>query len=147
MHDIPGIAACNFLCFPKEDPCDHYYYEECLVFWPRLFYVAADYRTGRILGYVIAMMGGERHGYILYLGVRPTHRQQGIAEKLMTTAENAMEREYGSGHVSLCVRTKNVAAINLFTEKLGYKTQDTTPEFYDNGEDAYVMGKKISRSS
>ncbi|KAI3992323.1 hypothetical protein MKX01_030044 [Papaver californicum] len=131
MHDIPGIATCNFVCFPEEDPCDHYYYEECLVFWPRLFYVAADYRTGR-----------ERHGYILYLGVRPTHRQQGIAEKLMTTAENAMEREYGSGHVSLCVRTKNVAAINLFTEKLGYETQDTTPEFYDNGKMLMLWEKK-----
>ncbi|KAI3992322.1 hypothetical protein MKX01_030043 [Papaver californicum] len=139
MHDIPGIQACNFLCFLEEDPRDSCYYQD--FFWPRLFYVAADYRTGHILGYVIAMMGGERHGYILYLGVRPTHRQQGIAEKLMTTAENAMEREYGSGHVSLCVRTKNVAAI-LFTEKLGYETQDTTPEFYDNGKMLMLWEKK-----
>ncbi|KAI3947718.1 hypothetical protein MKX01_034383 [Papaver californicum] len=132
MHDIPGIAACNFLCFPEEDPRDSYHYGDCLVFWPRLFYV------------VIAKTGGERHGYISYLGVRPTHLKQGIAKKLMTAAENAMVREYGSQHFSLYVRKSSLAAVNLFAEKLGYKIQETAPEFYDNGEDANVMEKKTS---
>ncbi|KAI3922243.1 hypothetical protein MKX01_005932 [Papaver californicum] len=123
MHDIPRIASCNFLCFPEEDP------HHC---------------TGRVLGYVIAKTGGESHGYISYLGVHPTHRKQGIAKKLMTAAENAMVREYGSQYFSLYVRTSSLAAVNLFAEKLGYKIQETAPEFYDNGEDAYVMEKKTS---
>ncbi|KAI3906855.1 hypothetical protein MKW98_004905, partial [Papaver atlanticum] len=45
MHDIPGIQACDFLCFPEEDPRDSYYYEDCIVFWPKLFFVAVDQGT------------------------------------------------------------------------------------------------------
>ncbi|KAI3859877.1 hypothetical protein MKW92_038194 [Papaver armeniacum] len=143
MNDIPGIQACDFLCFPEEDPRDSYYYKDCIVFWPKLFYVLEDQRTGGILGYVIAKMVGERHGYISYLGVHPTGRKQGIAKKLMTAAEKALVQEYGSEYVSVHVRRSSVAAINLFTEKLGYQTQKTAAEFYDNGEDAYVMRKQL----
>ncbi|KAI3939693.1 hypothetical protein MKX01_029855 [Papaver californicum] len=129
MHDIPGIQACDFLCFLEEDPRDSGYYQDCLVNWPRLFYVTEDQGTGSILGYVVAKKRGQRQGYISYLG-------------LMTAAENAMIRGYGSQNVSLYVRTSSLAAVNLFAEKIGYKIQETAPEFYDNGEDAYVMEKK-----
>ncbi|RZC82184.1 hypothetical protein C5167_044971 [Papaver somniferum] len=140
MDDIPGIQACNFLCFPEEDPRDSYYYKDRIVFWPKLFYV---YQSGGILGYVVGKMVGERHGYISYLGVHPDKRKQGIARKLMTAAEKALVQEYGSEYVSLHVRRSSVAAINLFTEKLGYQIQITAAEFYDNEEDAYVMSSCI----
>ncbi|KAI3906856.1 hypothetical protein MKW98_004906 [Papaver atlanticum] len=88
-------------------------------------------------------MVGERHGYISYLGVYPTHRKLGIAKKLMTAAEKALVQEYGSEYVFLHVGRSSVAAISLFTEKLGYQTQKTAAEFYDNGEDAQVMRKQL----
>ncbi|KAI3906858.1 hypothetical protein MKW98_004908 [Papaver atlanticum] len=119
MNDIPGIRACNFQCFPMEDRRDSCYYEKRIVSWPQLSYVAEDYRTGPVL---------------------PTHRRQGIAKKLITAAQNAMVGEYGSEYVSLY-------ALNLFTESLGYKIQETAAEFYDNGEDAYVMEKKLPRKT
>ncbi|KAI3925714.1 hypothetical protein MKX01_003273 [Papaver californicum] len=145
MSDIPAIQDLDFQCFPEENhPGDYLYYEDYLVLWPRLFYVAEDHGNGRILGYVVARMElTKRHGYISYLGVRRTHRRQGIAKKLMTVAQNAMLQEYGPEHVSLHVLKSSRAAINLFTKRLGYEYYETAAMFYDNGEDAYVMMKQL----
>ncbi|KAI3962616.1 hypothetical protein MKW98_008483 [Papaver atlanticum] len=92
-----------------------------------------------LVGYVVARMEGvgvERHGYILSLGVLPTHRKLGVARKLMTAVQNAMVQEYGFVYVSLHVRISNHAAVNLYTKILGYEDYGTTIRFYDDGEDA-----------
>ncbi|MCL7023653.1 hypothetical protein MKW94_024421 [Papaver nudicaule] len=146
LSDLPGIQACESLCFPVENhPGDYLNYEDYLVLWPQLVYVAEDRgTTGRILGFVVAKtLEEDRHGYISYLGVRPTHRGQGIAKKLMTAAQNAMVQEYGSEYVTLHVRRNSKAAINLFKKVHGYKFCQIAPEFYDNREDAYVMTKQL----
>ncbi|XP_026418639.1 N-terminal acetyltransferase A complex catalytic subunit NAA10-like [Papaver somniferum] len=145
MVDIPAIQACDLLCFPEEDPWDYYLYEEYIDFWPRLVYVAEDSGNGCIVGFVFAQVDGEgteTHGYIANLGVLPTHRKSGIAQKLMDAAQNALVQEYGCEYVSLHVRTSNHAAISLFTEKLGYNYA-IAANFYRNGEDAYVMRKQL----
>ncbi|KAI3870090.1 hypothetical protein MKW92_043318 [Papaver armeniacum] len=145
MDDIPGMQDLDLQCFDEENhPGDYLYYEDYLILWPRLSYVAEDHGTGRILGYVVARMELTKpRGYISYLGVRPTHRRQGIASKLMKVAQNAMVQEYGPQHVSLHVLQSSRAAINLFTKRLGYKFYETEDMFYDNGEDAYVLMKQL----
>ncbi|KAI3859878.1 hypothetical protein MKW92_038195 [Papaver armeniacum] len=145
MVDIPAIQACDLLSSIEEDPWDYFLYEEYIVFWPRLVYVAEDSGNGRIVGFVFAQVDGEgteSHGYIANLGVLPTHRKSGIAQKLMDAAQNALVQEYGCEYVSLHVRTSNQAAISLYTEKLGY-SYATAANFYRNGEDAYVMRKQL----
>ncbi|KAI3923100.1 hypothetical protein MKX01_014483 [Papaver californicum] len=147
ISDIPAIQACDLLCFPEEELWDYYLYQEYIVFWPRLVYVAEEHNTGFIVGFVFAQMEegegtDQSHGYIANLGVFPTHRKLGIAKKLMNAAQNAMVEEYGSQYVSLHVRTSNRAAINLYTERLGYN-YETAANFYENGEDAYVMRKQL----
>ncbi|KAI3992315.1 hypothetical protein MKX01_030036 [Papaver californicum] len=146
VFDIPAIQSCDLLCFPEENPWDYFLYEKYIAFWPRLVYVAEDHETGFIVGFVFAQMEGEvtdqSHGYIANLGVLPTHRKLGIAKKLMNAAQNAMVEEYGSECVSLHVRKSNGAAINLYTERLGYN-YESAANFYKNGEDAYVMRKQL----
>ncbi|KAI3906859.1 hypothetical protein MKW98_004909 [Papaver atlanticum] len=145
IFDIPAIQACDLLCFPEEDPWDYYLYEENIVFWPRLVYVAEDHGTGCVVGFVFAEMEGEgteTHGYIADLGVLPTHRKSGIAKKLMDAAHNALVQEYDSEYVSLHVLKSNQDAINLYSEKLGYN-YEIAANFYENGEDAYVMQKQL----
>ncbi|KAI3981178.1 hypothetical protein MKX01_016313 [Papaver californicum] len=145
MFDIPAIQAFELPCFQEEDLWDYYFYEEYIVFWPRIVYVAEEHNTGCIVGFVFAQMEGEgteSHGYIANLGVFHSHRKLGIAKKLMSVAQNAMVEEYGSEYVSFHVRTSNRAAINLYTKKLGYK-YETGANFYENGEDAYVMRKQL----
>ncbi|RZC76257.1 hypothetical protein C5167_000362 [Papaver somniferum] len=86
--------------------------------------------------------GTETHGYIANLGVLPSHRKSRIAKKLMDAAQNALIQEYGSEYVSLHVRKSNQASINLYSEKLGYN-YEIAANFYENGEDAYVMQKQL----
>ncbi|RZC82183.1 hypothetical protein C5167_044969 [Papaver somniferum] len=148
MFDIPAIQALEFQCFPEEDPWDYFLYEEYIFFWPRLVYVAEvaeDHNTGSIVGFVVAQTEGqgiETQGYIANLGVLPTHRKLGIAEKLMNAAHNALVQEYECDYVSLHVRTTNQAAINLYTEKLGYNYESVI-NYYEDGGDAYVMRKQL----
>ncbi|KAI3906851.1 hypothetical protein MKW98_004901 [Papaver atlanticum] len=145
MDDIPGMQDLDLHCFEEENhPGDYLYYEDYLVLWPRLSFVAEENGTGRIIGYVVAKMELTKpHGYISYLGVGPTNRRKGIAKKLMSVAQNAMVQEYGPERVSLHVLKSSRAAINLFTKRLGYKFYESADMFYDNGEDAYVLVKLL----
>lgn len=70
------------------------YYFYHILSWPQLLYVAEDY-NGKIVGYVLAKMEEETtecHGHITSLAVLRTHRKLGLATKLMTAAQNAMEQ-------------------------------------------------------
>ncbi|KAK4493572.1 hypothetical protein RD792_005706 [Penstemon davidsonii] len=83
------------------------------------------------------------HGHITSLAVLRTHRKLGLATKLMTAAQNAMEQVYGAEYVSLHVRKSNRAAFNLYTETLKYKIHDVEAKYYADGEDAYDMRKQL----
>ncbi|MCL7023654.1 hypothetical protein MKW94_024422 [Papaver nudicaule] len=145
MKDIPGIKACDSPGFP-EDSDDDFYFEDYLVSWPRLVYVAEDKRNGCILGCILAKMeveGSERHGYISYLGfasIRHKVKRGRITKKLLTAVHNAMVR---SDYVSVRVPQRDRAAIRLFTEKLGYQIKDVAPKLAYYDEDAYVMVKQL----
>jgi peptide alpha-N-acetyltransferase len=79
------------------------YYLYHILSWPQLLYVAEDY-NGRIVGYVLAKMEEETnecHGHITSLAVLRTHRKLGIATKLMTAAQNAMEQVCYDSVISL----------------------------------------------
>ena len=121
------------------------YYLYHILSWPQLLYVAEDY-NGKIVGYVLAKMEEEStecHGHITSLAVLRTHRKLGLATKLMSAAQNAMEQVFGAEYVSLHVRKSNRAAFNLYTETLGYKIHDVEAKYYADGEDAYDMRKQL----
>ncbi|XP_042515422.1 N-terminal acetyltransferase A complex catalytic subunit NAA10 [Macadamia integrifolia] len=142
IDDLLAMQACNLLCLPENYQMKYYFYH--ILSWPQLLYVAEDY--GRIVGYVLAKMEEETsecHGHITSLAVLRTHRKLGLATKLMTAAQNAMEQVFGAEYVSLHVRRSNRAAFNLYTETLGYKIHDVEAKYYADGEDAYDMRKQL----
>lgn len=47
-------------------------------------------------------------------------------------------------HVSLHVRKSNRAALNLYTNSLGFKILEIEPKYYADGEDAYSMMRDLS---
>ncbi|KAK6140521.1 hypothetical protein DH2020_025734 [Rehmannia glutinosa] len=149
VDDLLAMQECNLFCLPENYQMKYYLYH--ILSWPQLLYVAEDY-NGKIVGYVLAKMEEEStecHGHITSLAVLRTHRKLGIATKLMTAAQNAMEQVlvpkqvYGSEYVSLHVRKSNRAAFNLYTETLGYKIHDMEAKYYADGEDAYDMRKQL----
>lgn len=122
------------------------YYFYHILSWPQLLYVAEDYNK-KIVGYVLAKMEEEAtqvHGHITSLAVLRTHRKLGIATKLMSAAQKAMEEVFEAEYVSLHVRKSNRAAFHLYTETLGYKIHDVEAKYYADNEDAYDMRKMFN---
>ncbi|KAF2597324.1 hypothetical protein F2Q68_00007308 [Brassica cretica] len=92
VDDLLAMQACNLMCLPENYQMKYYLYH--ILSWPQLLYVAEDY-NGRIVGYVLAKMeeeSNECHGHITSLAVLRTHRKLGLATKLMTAAQAAMEQ-------------------------------------------------------
>lgn len=92
VDDLFAMQACNLFCLPENYQMKYYFYH--ILSWPQLLYVAEDY-NGKIVGYVLAKMEEETtecHGHITSLAVLRTHRKLGLATKLMSAAQNAMEQ-------------------------------------------------------
>jgi ribosomal-protein-alanine N-acetyltransferase len=78
---------------------------------------------------------------VVSIAVMPEHRRKGIAEALMTTAMEGM-RKYNAKQCYLEVRVTNEAAVGLY-KKLGFEISRTVRGYYADGEDAYVMSRKL----
>jgi peptide alpha-N-acetyltransferase len=50
-----------------------------------------------------------------------------------------MVETFGGHYVSLHVRVSNKAAIHLYRDTLGFKTEKTETKYYADGEDAFCM--------
>ncbi|KAK4032471.1 N-terminal acetyltransferase A complex catalytic subunit ard1 [Parachaetomium inaequale] len=148
--DIPLIQHANLENLPENYFLKYYLYHA--LSWPQLSYVAVDvsrppktpYDYPKIVGYVLAKMeeepsDGVQHGHITSLSVMRTHRRLGIAEKLMRQSQQAMVETFGAHYVSLHVRVSNKAAIHLYRDTLGFKTEKTESKYYADGEDAFCM--------
>lgn len=51
---------------------------------------------------------------------------------------------FDAKYVSLHVRKSNRAALNLYTNSLGFKILEIEPKYYADGEDAYSMRRNLS---
>lgn len=92
---------------------------------------------------MIMMTGGDEK--ILSVGVLPSHRNRGIATKLMGWGEKIAVNQ-GVRKIVLEVSVVNQEAIKLY-EKLGFKKVRRVPNFYSWGEDAFSMVKQLHRNS
>lgn len=141
-----NMQHCNLLCLPENYQMKYYFYHGLT--WPQLSYVAEDDK-GNIVGYVLAKMeepeAGEdsKHGHITSLAVKRSYRRLGLAQKLMNQASLAMVECFDAEYVSLHVRKSNRAALNLYTNYLGFKVLEIEPKYYADGEDAYSMRRDL----
>jgi len=151
--DLPLIQHANLENLPENYFLKYYLYHA--LSWPQLSYVAVDvsrpkktpYDYPKIVGYVLAKMEEDPsepcHGHITSLAVLRSHRKLGLATKLMSAAQAAMDQVFGAEYVSLHVRRSNRAAFNLYTSTLGYQIHDIEAKYYADGEDAYDMRKPL----
>jgi ribosomal-protein-alanine N-acetyltransferase len=91
---------------------------------------------GRPVGYVVSYAEGSV-GQIDSMATHPNERRLGIGRDLLLGALHYL-KETGVASCSLEVRTTNTAAIALY-KRLGFKQQETVPEYYEDGADAYRM--------
>ena len=82
-----------------------------------------------------------RKGHVVSIAVRLMARRKGVAQALINTALEGM-RFYKAKQCYLEVRVTNDAGVKLYT-KLGFEVTRTAHGYYSDGEDAYVMSKKL----
>jgi ribosomal-protein-alanine N-acetyltransferase len=149
-NDLQNVMRINRVCLP-ENYTDMFFmdlYER----FPETFIVAEENRE--IVGYIMCRievglgsfgLGGLiRKGHVVSLAVMPRFRHQGVASALLKAAMEGMAA-YKAKQIYLEVRVTNEAGVNLY-RKVGLEISRTIPGYYSDGEDAYVMSKKLGHS-
>ena len=90
------------------------------------------------------VLGVERAkvGHVISIAVLSEYRRRGIGSALLREAINVMQRNYDVDAVYLEVRVSNYPAISLY-EKFGFVKARIIKGYYRDGEDAYVMVKRL----
>lgn len=103
--------------------------------WPRGSIVSVT--ESGIAGFLMGSITSPGHAQILMLSVNPDMRNLGIGSALMISflaecyALNCLS-------VQLEVRKTNVSAIRFY-QKFGFKLKELKENYYNDGEDAFVM--------
>jgi len=138
LGDARTLAEAELVCF--SDP------------WPPQFFVSeilADGRFNRLLvdpaGSMVAYLFCAWQYldlHVLKVATLPPFRRSGLARRLMGLAEDHAA-EMGGESLTLEVRQSNSEAIALY-EALDYERVGIRTTYYQDGEDAVVMSKRLS---
>ena len=140
LGDARTLAEAELECF--SDP------------WPPQFFVSeilADGRFNRLLvdpaGHMVAYLFCAWQYldlHVLKVATMLQFRRSGLARRLMALAEDHVV-EMGGESLTLEVRSGNQPAITMY-ETLGYNHAGIGAGYYQNGEDAVVMRKRMRNS-
>ena len=141
LGDTRILAEAELVCF--SDP------------WPPQFFVAEILAPGRFNRLLVDPAGSmvaylfcawqylDLH--VLKVATMPECRRSGLARRLMALAEEHAVDMSGES-LTLEVRVSNTEAIALY-EALGFKKAGERPAYYQDGEHAVVMTKRIALDS
>lgn len=145
--DLQSVMHINRFCLP-ENYMDFFFMDLHQRF-PETFIVAEE--EGKIVGYIMCRievglasfgLGGLiRKGHVVSIAVLPQGRRKGVANALMAAAMKGMIR-YKAKLCYLEVRVTNDPGVTLY-KKLGFEISRTLKGYYSDGENAYVMTKKL----
>jgi ribosomal protein S18 acetylase RimI-like enzyme len=136
IRDLGALRHVEQVCFPKDA-------------WPLIDLIGVltfpgvirfkaindKQMVGFIAGDVRRMEGVA---WIATVAVLPEHRGRGIGSALL----KACEEKITVNRVRLCVRMSNAVAIRLY-DKFGYVKVGEWTRYYQDGESALVMEKKL----
>ena len=147
-EDLLTVMEINRRCLPEN--YTYFFFQSILRAYPKAFLVAEV--DGKVVGYIMCRVERilskfekfriRKAGHIISIAVLPEYRRIGIATSLLQRALNALKNEYGCDEAFLEVRVSNIAAISLY-EKAGFMKIGVSHRYYLDGEDAYVMAKKL----
>jgi ribosomal-protein-alanine N-acetyltransferase len=147
MNDLQTVMHINRTCLPEN--YTDYFFIELHQRFPETFIVAEE--NGEVVGYIMCRIelglsnfgfsGLLKKGHIVSVAVLQQHRRKGIGEALVAQALENM-RIYNAKQCFLEVRVTNTPAIELY-KKLGFEVTRTIHGYYSDGEDAYVMTRKL----
>jgi ribosomal-protein-alanine N-acetyltransferase len=145
--DLQSVMQINRETLPEN--YTDYFFMDLHERFAKTFVVAEEDHT--IVGYIMCRievglsnfgLGGLiRKGHVVSIAVLPQARRKGVAQALINTALDGM-RFYKAKQCYLEVRVTNDAGVALY-KKLGFDVGRTVHGYYSDGEDAYVMSKKL----
>jgi len=145
-EDLSKVIKINREVLPENYP--PFYFELHLNQFGKAFLVAEE--NGEVLGYIMCRVEYDnlytnpskvgKRGHIISLAVVESARRRGIGTALMIEAMESMKKFYGAEEYYLEVRVSNEPAIRLY-KKLGYSVIKVIPNYYLDGEDAYLMAR------
>ncbi len=95
-----------------------------------------------ISGFLIGQTDPRKNGHIVTIDVRESARRAGVGSRLMNVAEERLRGE-GCQGIYLEVAVNNPAALGFY-KRHGFTVLKTLPRYYQNGVDAFLMGKLFS---
>jgi len=122
--------------FPSSDPA-----RELMIYLTYSSEVLVADVGGKVVGY-IALTEFFKEAKIISFAVKKEFRRKGIGSKLLTTAINIC-KERGKEKIFLEVRVSNTPAQSLYKKK-GFKVVKVIPNYYSDGESAYLMVLDLS---
>jgi len=145
--DLQGVMQINRVCLPEN--YTDFFFVDLHQRFPETFIVSEENK--KIVGYIMCRIevglsnygfgGLVRKGHVVSIAVLPETRRKGVAQALINRAMEGMQY-YKAKQCFLEVRVTNDAAISLY-KKLGFEVTRTINGYYSDGEDAYVMTKRI----
>ena len=107
---------------------------------PVTHYLVVENEDGHIIAFIDYWITFDS-STIAQIATLPEFRRQGLAKALL---EEMMKDLFAKRvmTVTLEVRTHNIAAINLY-RKCGFEGVVTKPHYYENGDDALYMMRKV----
>lgn len=145
--DVERVMQINRVCLPENYSVSFFLglHER----FPETFIVAEE--DGEVVGYImcrietglhgLGVFGIGKKGHVVSVAVLPKHQRKGIGYALMQEAMKGMVG-YKAKECYLEVRTSNTAAVDLY-KKMGFEIERILGNYYADGEDAYVMSRKI----
>jgi len=145
--DLQRVMYINRTCLPEN--YTSFFFLDLYRRFPLTFLVAEE--NGEVVGYIMCrvetglpnfgLFGIIKKGHVVSIAVMPEHRGKGIGYTLMKEAMKNMEK-YNAKECFLEVRVSNQPAINLY-KKLGFQIVKVITHYYMDGEDAYLMARKL----
>ena len=124
--------------FPNRKPFSEDYFRKLYQKYPEGFIVAEG--KGKILGYAIGQPRKDC-GKIISIAVHPAWRKKGVGKKLANFyIEHFKKKKLKK--IFLRVRKNNLAAISFY-KNLGFQILKTIKNYYQNGDDADLIERKI----
>lgn len=124
-----------------------FFFTDVYAHFPETFIVADI--DGKVVGYIMCRVENgfsnfhlTKRGHVISLAVLPEYRNKDVGYAILIEAMKAMVVSYGAKECFLEVRVSNIAAINLY-KKAGLKIEKTLRNYYADGENAYIMSKKL----
>lgn len=108
--------------------------------WSNGFIIAEDNK--KIIGVLLGILINLFHSRILILGVKPSYQSMGIGSNLIYKFME-ISKLLGVKKVTLEVRCSNVRGIKFY-KRHNFNVIGKVKKYYKDGEDAYLMQKKIT---